>query len=132
MEATDSSGVSAEACGATPQGRRSARACRATVLAPGVPISAVAVQAPVVFRRADDALHVVLRLREWDVVDELVTAQARTIAEPADDAILARVVGGERRHDVAELLHEVLEVRHADAKIRLWIRQAQRRESANP
>ena len=39
-----------------------------------------AVQVAVVLGRAEDALHVVLRLRERDVVDELVLRDARALA----------------------------------------------------
>src|SRR5581483_3123705 len=49
-----------------------------------------AVQAPVVLGLPHDALHVVLRLGERNVVDPLVGVDAGTLGDPARDAVLAR------------------------------------------
>ena len=69
---------------------------------PGVP-RARTVQAPVVLGGAEDPLHVVLRLGERDVVDELVLVEARPLRLPADDAAFAGVVAGQRVVGAAEL-----------------------------
>ena len=61
------------------------------------------VEAPIVLGRAEDLLHVVLRLGKRDVVDELVARDARPLGHPAAHAAVAGVVAGERQVHAAEL-----------------------------
>ena len=56
----------------------------------------LAVEHPVVLRGAQNPLHVVLRFRERNVVDEFVLVEARALGPPSHDAVLAGVVAGKR------------------------------------
>ena len=69
--------------------------------------AALAVEPPVVLGGAEDPLHVVLRLGERNVVDELVFVEAGALRLPADDAALAGVVAGQRVVGAAELLDQL-------------------------
>src|SRR5438093_1131672 len=66
----------------------------------------LAVQPAVVLGGAENSLHVVLRLGERDVVDELVFLEARPLRLPSHDAALARVVAREGVVRAAELFDE--------------------------
>ena len=68
--------------------------------------AALAVEHPIVFRRSQDPLDVVLRLGERNVVDELVLVEARALRPPADDPALAGVVARQRVVGPAELLDQ--------------------------
>ena len=76
-----------------------------------------AIETAIVLGRAEDLLHVILRLRKRDVVDELVAVDARPLGNPAGDATRAGVVGRQRVVHSAELLDQIREVRRADLQV---------------
>src|SRR6187431_1699173 len=65
-----------------------------------------AVQQAVVLRRSENPLHVVLRLGERDVIDELVLFEIGPLGAPAIHPVLACVVGRERRGRIATVATE--------------------------
>ena len=87
---------------------------------------------PVVFRGAEDPLHVVLRLGKRDVVDELVLVEPGTLRLPPDDAAVARVVAGKRVVGAAELLDQLREVSVPEPDVDLGVGQRRRREARRP
>src|SRR6185295_218227 len=83
-----------------------------------------AIQGPVVLGGAENPLHVILRLRERNVVHELVAVDAAAFRDPLDDPSIARVVGRQRAgHFAVELLYEIGEVSHADPDVRVRVGQ---------
>src|SRR6476659_2881367 len=87
---------------------------RSALLYPSWNRKARLVERAIVFGGADDALDVVLRLGERNVVHELVAVDPGPLAQPVHDAHVAGVVGRQRHGDIPiEFLHEVGEKRHA-------------------
>src|SRR5689334_17568077 len=60
-----------------------------------------AVENAVILGSPDDPLHVVLRLGERNVVDELIAVESRALGQPPDNALWSCVVRGKRRGHVA-------------------------------
>ena len=83
----------------------------------------LAVEAAIVFGGPEDALHVVLRLGERDVVDEDVLRHARALALPGRDAVIAGVVGGQREMDAAEPPDAIGEDRGAEPDVGFRVRE---------
>ena len=81
------------------------------------------VQVAVILRRAEDLLHVALRFRKRDVVDELVTIDPGPLGHPSRDAIRPGVVRGQRQMSGSELADQIGEVRRAHLEIAVRRRQ---------
>src|SRR5689334_22067057 len=78
----------------------------------------------VVFRSTYNALNVVLRLRKWNVLDELVAVQALPVFHPPHDTHVAGVVGRKREGDApVELLDQIREKGHPDLHVDLRVGQ---------
>src|SRR4029450_4469355 len=95
------------------------------------PAAALAVEEPIVLGGAKNALDVVLRFGERDVVDEFVFLETGPLSLPSDDAAFAGIVASERVVDAAELLDEAREVERSNPDVGFRIRQHRRREAAD-
>ena len=80
---------------------------------------AVGIETAIVLCRPENPLHVVLRLRERDVVDELVLVESGALCLPPDHAAVPRVVAGERVVGAAELRDQLREIQRPEADVDL-------------
>src|SRR5687768_11242117 len=78
------------------RGSGSARGTRDLACNRDRPSTAFAIQTAVVFGCAENPLHVVLRFRKRNVVDELILVQPRPFGLPPQHTTLPGVVAGER------------------------------------
>src|SRR5690606_26357397 len=112
-------------------GPRGAAGGAARTLVRAVAAEYVAVQAPVVDRRSENLLHVDLRLRERDVVDQLGLLARPAIGLPPDDASRPGVVAGQRIRRAAQVVDEPREVARAEPDVGLGIGQHARTKWAD-
>src|SRR4029453_18694067 len=92
----------------------------------------LAVDAPVVFGRAQDLPDVVLRFRVRDVVDELVGGDTGAFGHPPRHGAGSGVVAGERVRHAAEAIDEVSEVGGANLHVGRRIGEPRQRVARNP
>src|SRR5438093_92839 len=86
----------------------------------------------VILGGTENSLHVVLRLGERNVLDELVLIDARPLRDPAQDPALAGVVAREREMRRAKLTDEIREVGRPHLQVGLGGGQQAVREASRP